>query len=155
MYTAEMIRPKHWTENIQPEPNSGCWLWTGRVARNGYGTWGGGRSGERISAHRLAWQEANGPVPDGLQVLHRCDVRCCVNPEHLFLGTARENTRDMMAKGRARFVGGAFNAAKTHCKRGHPFTADNTRFGSNGERLCRECVNLRARLGHARRKAAR
>lgn len=148
------MRPAHWTDHILPEPNSGCWLWTGRYARNGYGTYGGGRSGERISAHRLAWQEANGPVPDGLQVLHRCDVRGCVNVDHLFLGTAKDNTRDMMAKGRAHFVGGLRNSRKTHCKRGHAFTTENTHIDTNGARICRECANLRARIRRAFKRTA-
>jgi hypothetical protein len=57
--------------------------------------------GKRWMAHRLAWTVANGPIPIGLQVLHRCDVRACVNPKHLFLGTQDDNMKDMSAKGRS------------------------------------------------------
>ena len=56
--------------------------------------------GRTWSTHRYAWTQANGPIPPGMWVLHRCDVRRCVNPEHLFLGTAQDNSRDMVAKGR-------------------------------------------------------
>lgn len=78
-----------------PEPNSGCWLWpTGKR----YGQfWYGGRA---MSAHRAAWLLLRGPIPDGLQVLHRCDMPPCVNPAHLFLGTQLVNRRDAMEKGR-------------------------------------------------------
>ena len=85
-----------------PEPNSGCWLWLGVLADNGYGRIGVQVGGNwRVkSAHRVSWIEANGDIPEGMSVLHRCDVRCCVNPDHLFLGTQLDNMRDMHAKGR-------------------------------------------------------
>jgi hypothetical protein len=78
-----------------------CWLWTAYRSRDGYGMIGLERTGvER--AHRVAWQLTNGPIPVGLQVLHRCDNPPCVNPAHLWLGTQPENIADMIAKGRAR-----------------------------------------------------
>jgi HNH endonuclease/Ribbon-helix-helix protein, copG family len=79
----------------------GCHVWSG--AQNGWG-YGrlrrGARSARHSSAHRVAWELKNGPVPDGLFVLHRCDNRACVNPDHLWLGTHSDNMRDMIAKGR-------------------------------------------------------
>lgn len=80
------------------DPNS-CWLWTGAIKSNGYGHIGN-RGGPYLMAHRASWQLHYGPIPDGLCVCHRCDVRNCVRPDHLFLGNVRENLRDMMDKGR-------------------------------------------------------
>jgi hypothetical protein len=74
-------------------------LWTGARSIWGYGRLK--RGGVMYAAaHRVAWELANGPVPDGRFVLHRCDVRSCVNPDHLFLGTQLDNVNDMYAKGR-------------------------------------------------------
>lgn len=85
---------------------AGCWLWTASLSReNGYGILGrpGGRVNGKtklIMAHRFSWEVAFGPVPDGLGVLHRCDVPQCVRPEHLFVGTQKVNMQDAAAKGR-------------------------------------------------------
>lgn len=77
-----------------------CWEWAGKIARNGYGhltIWVGPRKTTQ-GAHRVSWRLAHGDVPPGRYVLHRCDNRRCVRPTHLFLGTARDNARDAMAK---------------------------------------------------------
>jgi plasmid maintenance system antidote protein VapI len=79
----------------------GCWLWTGSRTTGGYGQFGvGGRKGTPIGTHRVAWALANGAIPDGLCVCHRCDNPPCVRPDHLFLGTLADNFDDMRAKGR-------------------------------------------------------
>lgn len=88
-----------------------CWIWRGCVSGRGYGRlkWG---SRVPTRAHRVAYELAFGPIPDGLYVLHRCDVPACVKTEpdarfpngHLWLGTAQDNTDDMIAKGRQRYV---------------------------------------------------
>ena len=76
----------------------GCWLWTGRLTKKGYGTiWG---SGGNLHAHRASFMLYKGEIPDGLHVLHTCDVRNCVNPDHLFLGTNLDNIKDKVLKNR-------------------------------------------------------
>lgn len=82
------------------EKSDGCWIWQGARAGGSlkYGIIAFHR--KTVNAHRLSWILAFGEIPKGMMVLHRCDVPLCVNPEHLFLGTAMDNIRDMIAKGR-------------------------------------------------------
>lgn len=87
---------KRLMDNSEPDAN-GCRLWTGLLDQHGYGRL---RSGSLRSAHRIAWREHNGPIPPGLWVLHTCDNRRCINPEHLYLGTVGDNVRDMEERGR-------------------------------------------------------
>lgn len=82
----------------------GCWVWHGSCDTNGYGQLNVRSNGARariIRVHRYSWEINRGPIPDGLHVLHRCDNPPCVNPDHLFLGTARANADDRVAKGRS------------------------------------------------------
>ena len=89
---------------VHPKLGTKCWLWTGYTHVRGYGRpyfRFADNSTERL-AHRIAWRVTTlAPIPEEMCVLHRCDVRLCVNPEHLFLDTALKNTEDMRIKGRA------------------------------------------------------
>jgi HNH endonuclease len=107
----------------QPDPELGaCWLFTGPT--DPYGRIGKGP--ERLT-HRLGWKLLRGPIPDGMELHHRCGVPACWNPDHLKVVTHTEN----MAAGR--------NATKTHCIRGHPLSDHNLRVGPKGQRSCRAC----------------
>lgn len=125
---------KRFWSSVDKDGENGCWLWTRGRNEHGYGVLDR-KSGSGL-AHRYSWELANGPIPTGLQVLHRCDNPPCVNPEHLFLGTRLDNMADMTAKGRH------WCQLKTHCKWGHPYDARNTRFTKKGTRRCRECHRL-------------
>lgn len=87
----------------QVDKSGDCWVWIRGRTKAGYGElWDGTRV---IHAHRHAWALENGPIPVGMYVCHSCDNPPCVRPEHLFLGTAADNNRDMRVKGRANDVG--------------------------------------------------
>lgn len=99
----------NWLETFSiPEPNSGCWLWLGATSR-GYGIVVLPRSQKRknrnLLAHRLSYQDFVGPIPPGMGVLHHCDNPSCVNPQHLYCGTHRDNGRDALRRGRLRPTG--------------------------------------------------
>ena len=111
-----------------------CLEFTG-AKTNGYGRVG--INGKHFTTSRFVWSHHHGPIPEGLFVLHRCDNSPCLNVDHLFLGTAKDNTQDMMKKGRANF--GIRNAEKTHCSNGHPFSGSNVITPKRGGRACREC----------------
>jgi HNH endonuclease len=84
--------------------NDACWNWQGGIDDGGYGKFY--YNSRPCFAHRVSWELHRGPIPTGLWVLHKCDNRQCVNPEHLFLGTAQDNHDDMVSKGnRASFRG--------------------------------------------------
>jgi hypothetical protein len=125
---------------------SGCWIWTGRVNSWGYGFFSYRRT---AAAHRVSYLLFRGPIPKGanIRVCHTCDVRLCVNPDHLWIGTQQDNIKDCAEKKRHT------NGAKTHCKRGHEYTPENTLFTDAGKgrkrRACKRCsiINQRLRAG--------
>lgn len=79
---------------------NGCWIWRKALSSMGYGAiqLGVGVTGK---AHRISWELANGPIPEGMYVMHSCDTPACVNPDHLSIGTVADNSRDMVARGRS------------------------------------------------------
>ena len=96
-----------------------CWLWTGNKAGYGYGYFNLDHS-RRLKAHRAAWQFANGQrVPTGKWILHRCNTRLCVNPDHLYVGTVLDNNRDTVKAGTHPFMKPEWKAKYDHCNRGH------------------------------------
>ncbi len=82
------------------EKGDGCWIWHGARGEKGYGSFS--FNGRVTPAHRVAWMLTNGPIENGLHILHRCDTPSCMNPSHLFQGTNTDNVHDMIAKGRNR-----------------------------------------------------
>ena len=138
---------------IAIDPVSGCWVWTGRLDRDGYG-----RIGDR-GAHRTVWLVLHGPIESGLQLDHlchdpavcrlstRCPHRRCVNPDHLAPATAAANSLRSNS-----FA--AVNARKTRCDHDHEYDAANTYRRPDGHRDCRACIRRRVREYKARLRQA-
>ena len=145
-YAATRSRPAHerfWPNVRKCDDADACWEWLGRRDQKGYGRFGRGHL-----AHRFAFAFVNGPIPEGLEVCHRCDNPVCVRPSHLFLGTHTDNVRDSIAKGRAAFC------RKTHCVNGHEMTLENSvpRHGRERGRRCRICMSASQRIRDMRRR---
>ncbi len=98
------------------------------------------RDGRQKMAHRVAWEDAHGPIPPGMTVDHMCWNPACINPDHLRLLTHRDNSRFQRS------------ALKTHCINGHEYTFENTYLRPRGGRDCRICICERQRLSVERRK---
>lgn len=127
---------------------TGCWLWQGTITTPGYAEifWGG----RRKRVHRLSYEMAKGPIPEGLVPDHLCRVRHCINPAHLEAVTQRENllrSPDTVAGKHAR---------QTECKNGHPYTEENTIIINveRGWRDCRACRRAKRERARAKRRGA-
>lgn len=130
-----------------------CLVFPGAHTVAGYGLLRERVNGERTmtGTHCVMYRDTIGPIPDGLFVLHTCDNPPCCNPDHLWLGTAAENSLDMVTKGRAR----GYMTGSTVCRKGlHQFTPDNTYTFPDGRRLCRECHRENQREYRARKVSA-
>ena len=121
---------------VSKDDNSGCWNWTAYKNPNGYGQfWFLGR--DRL-AHRVSFELMVGPIPSGKEIDHQCRNRACVNPKHLEAVTRKVN----VIRGESN---GAINSRKTHCPKGHEYTAVNTYFrAARNQRECRRCHADRA-----------
>ena len=114
-----------------------CWEWIGSKTGSGYGQiW---RDGKHVAAHRVAYEMFVGPIPDGHAVDHLCRNRLCVRPDHLQALDHHTNWSQ-------------WNMEKTHCINGHPYSGDNLRIKSSGERRCRICHNAQERGRNARKR---
>ena len=125
---------------LEPVTESGCVIFMGGVSKSGYGVfWNGER---HVGAHRHSYEANRGLIPGGLYVCHHCDVKTCVNPEHLFLGTNADNQQDFKAKGRK-----VTRRVLTHCPHGHEYSSENTylargRTSTASYKVCRICKDL-------------
>lgn len=108
---------------------SECWLWHGPLKPDGYGFFTIRDPRKRTAyAHRHAYEQLVGPIPQGLTIDHLCRVPACVNPAHMEIVTRSENNRRRRG----------YNT-KTHCRHGHAFTPENTRIDTRGFQVCRAC----------------
>lgn len=128
-----------------------CWEWVGACHQVGleYGHFWDGK--KLVGAHRFSYLLHHGPIAKGLLVMHKCDNPKCVNPNHLQLGTPKDNMQDMIAKGRKKSNG---YDQRTHCIRGHELSGDNLRATGNGTRQCKTCSTAWSKAKRAQIKAA-
>jgi hypothetical protein len=129
-------------DRVEPEPNTGCWLWLRYQNRQGYGVVSINNRATR--AHRVVYEVVHGTIPNGLVIDHICNTPSCVNPDHLRAITSVANTLRGTSKH-------AINKRKTVCREGHPLvSANNPR--RPAERTCHICRRAYNRAYHRRRK---
>lgn len=119
--------------------SDGCWEWLGPRNPSGYASVRGKTNiGHTSFGHRLSYYHYRGDLIKGLCIMHSCDNRSCVNPNHLTQGTQKENIHDMLRKKRQ----STFHKDKTHCKHGHLFSKENTYADKRGSRHCKTCNRI-------------
>ena len=131
------------------EKTENCWNWIGSISTEGYGNLGRNINGKGVNykAHRYAYQNSVGPIPDGMCLDHICRNRRCVNPAHLRVVTRRENAIQN-SLGRT-----AVNAKKTHCPKGHPYDGVYTWPSKKGNRYCLLCRRANNRKWDTKERA--
>lgn len=133
--TKPTLEERFWSK---VEKTDGCWNWTATKNPKGYGEFYNKLRGSiHTRAHQVSWILHFGDIPSGLQICHRCDNPSCVNPSHLFLGTADDNTRDKIEKGRAK-VGRIYKGEN------HPQHGTNSKFSKLDEYKVRKIRELRS-----------
>lgn len=141
------VKIQNFYKYVYPEPNTGCWLWSGYTMPRGYGHFSIGAKSHL--AHRISYLYFHNS-PGDLEVCHKCDNPYCVNPDHLFLGTRLDNVRDMLTKNR----GGFHKLLKNICARGHERSGDNI-YESNGRRACKKCREINSAKYQLKKKEMR
>lgn len=141
--------PPHYTHEVRRKrlarmkakcvlTESGCWEY--RTSHNAFGYVQLCIGKTKWMAHRLTYALARGDLPPNLYVCHTCDNRCCINPDHMFLGDHLANQQDKHRKGRCP------QRAKTQCKQGHPYSEENTYITPLGHRGCKTCARIKCRI---------
>ncbi len=133
-----VVRDGAWPIAAPAPPRTKCWLWTACLAANKYGHFWDGKRQQMIVAHLWLWEQENGPVPDGLQLDHRCRIYHCVRPSHLEPVTAQVNAQRSLT-----YLNGQHEREKTHCPQGHPYDEKNTMHKANNKRVCKTCAYAR------------
>jgi hypothetical protein len=152
MIQDEKLRNNFWAK---VDKTDSCWNWTAAKKQLGYGLFKVGR--KTVLAHRLAYQWQYGEIPDGLFCCHTCDNPACVNPAHIFLGTAADNNADRDRKGRLVIPESAKFKVQSHCVRGHELIPENVYSyqvsATKTHRVCKKCRVIMDRIYYHRRKA--